>query len=748
MESQLIPVTAPQPAAQNPLAAFAQPSPYLTLGDMLSGFGQGLLSQGPSPVPLSPFAGLAAGIGGAQQGIQLAQQQQQMRQQNILNRQQYQKGQQDLTAGNLTNASSLLMLNLRRQRWGLPPVTSDDVANNPSLSAGDPAMMGAPPAQSATAQGAAPSGAATSTAPFVTSAGQPATAGNMQVTPAGNGSYSTNVSPNTADPSTGAQPAGGNSSSTAAQPGTFQSVVSGIQSGSDIPAALQQAEQDAWYDPKLSRAEIEAIKATPQYQEYLSQWTAGRVLGSDGQWHNMPGSVQSSAEMAGANAGSTAQAQVGPHNQEKAFSASVTPTTINVPVYGADGKSVIGYQQVNTSQLAAATSPTPGLPVVDPTNPQQIAQLAAAGQSGKGSVTPYTFAVKIPDGKGGFTYQDINTNQTAAATGNIPGVTQPTPDTAFPQGSRAGSYGQPAAVAPAPPSFAPGMTMGLPKVDPTNAQQLAGIAGAVTGAQAKARGEYIPYVMTIQGPNGTQQDINTNRTAAAAAGPQGANPAGVPGEKIFTPEQASNQQDLAKYRSNLTNAANDAQADNVRLVQMLDTMRGFTPNSSAPYVAQFRGWLNAAGLSTAEQDKALSSYQEFGKVTVQHATQMARQMGAREAASVVEMFVNANPNAKMTPTAITGMVNAMKAQNEYIIAKNQAAQQFYNQNGTLNGFDANWQQQNPPIKFLAPYLDKDQLAGPLGQMAKPFLPKQPVPGTPQFQDSIQQKYGLTPRASQ
>lgn len=133
------------------------------------------------------------------------------------------------------------------------------------------------------------------------------------------------------------------------------------------------------------------------------------------------------------------------------------------------------------------------------------------------------------------------------------------------------------------------------------------------------------------------------------------------------------------------------------------------------------GWLNSVGLSGDETNKALSNYQEFSKIATKVSTSQARTLGAREAASVIQMVVKNNPNAEMTPAAITDMLNAMKATNDYALQKNQAASQFYQQNGTLNGFDSQYQSQHPPVESLAPYLRPEQLTGELGKAALPFL---------------------------
>lgn len=236
-----------------------------------------------------------------------------------------------------------------------------------------------------------------------------------------------------------------------------------------------------------------------------------------------------------------------------------------------------------------------------------------------------------------------------------------------------------------------------------------------------------PYVQTIQTGPSTFQQVNTNQLSASRS--QAA------GEMKYTPEQTGNQQKLTEYKSALTDASNEAQGQNVQLNQMLDTMKGFNPSRVADYTASLQGWMNGLGIASDEQTKALSNYQEFSKLATKLSTSQARQLGAREAASVIQMVVRNNPNAQMTPQAITDMLNAMKASNDYAIAKNQAADQYYQQYGTTNGFDAAYQKQHPPVEALAPYLRPEQLKGELGKAALPYLSNNQLI---QLRQSIQQ----------
>jgi hypothetical protein len=194
---------------------------------------------------------------------------------------------------------------------------------------------------------------------------------------------------------------------------------------------------------------------------------------------------------------------------------------------------------------------------------------------------------------------------------------------------------------------------------------------------------------------GTGQKTWVSKAAAA----QGAG-AGQPVPAGLSPEQTKHFEGLAGYDQALTEASNDAQRQNVDLVRMQQTMKGFSPSQLADAKAAAQSWLAALGWATPDAEKALSSWQEFSKIATQLSTSQARQLGAREAASVINMVVKNNPNASMTPRAIGDMLGGMKAMNDYVVAKNQAKEAWRSQRGTVDGFDAAWQREHPPQTFL------------------------------------------------
>jgi hypothetical protein len=119
-------------------------------------------------------------------------------------------------------------------------------------------------------------------------------------------------------------------------------------------------------------------------------------------------------------------------------------------------------------------------------------------------------------------------------------------------------------------------------------------------------------------------------------------------------------------------------------------------------------YLPGSFLPEGMRQNQVASYQEFNKLATQYAAEQARRLGAREAASVVQMMVNANPNAEMTPETLRRMMAGMRAMNDYAKAKADAADTYRAQNGrSLEGFERQWNRR--PEQFLLPHLRPEDI---------------------------------------
>ena len=180
--------------------------------------------------------------------------------------------------------------------------------------------------------------------------------------------------------------------------------------------------------------------------------------------------------------------------------------------------------------------------------------------------------------------------------------------------------------------------------------------------------------------------------------------AGVP---EYNEEQNARLKALGEYGTQLDEGRRGAVELNGRLSQMEGALPGFRPGRGAQQYYDAAAWLNSylpgSFLPDGMGADKVSSYQQFQKLATQYATEQARKLGAREAASVVNIVLQSNPNAEMTPDALRRIMGGLRAQNDYAVAKANAADAWRSQHaGTLEGFDTNWKTR--PEQFLVPYL--------------------------------------------
>jgi hypothetical protein len=189
------------------------------------------------------------------------------------------------------------------------------------------------------------------------------------------------------------------------------------------------------------------------------------------------------------------------------------------------------------------------------------------------------------------------------------------------------------------------------------------------------------------------------------------------GKPEYNHEQTKQLEGLGDLYTKLQEGRTSAAELNGRLSQMETAAAGFEPGKGAGKYYDAAAWLNStlpgAFLPDGFGPDKVSSYQEFTKLATQYATEQARKLGAREAASVVNMMVQANPNADLTPDTLRRMMGGLRAQNDYAVEKANAADAWLadpkNRN-SLRGFENDFIKKNPTEKFLMPYLTKDDLA--------------------------------------
>jgi len=118
----------------------------------------------------------------------------------------------------------------------------------------------------------------------------------------------------------------------------------------------------------------------------------------------------------------------------------------------------------------------------------------------------------------------------------------------------------------------------------------------------------------------------------------------------------------------------------------------------------------------------LSEAQDFVKLAMQRAMSQTRTLGAREAASVFNQVQQANPNTALTSDAMARIIQPLLAEQDWNAQKFQAADQWLGtHNGSLAGFEAQWQRENPFTKFWKNSEQEKAATAPSRAVAPPGL---------------------------
>lgn len=220
-------------------------------------------------------------------------------------------------------------------------------------------------------------------------------------------------------------------------------------------------------------------------------------------------------------------------------------------------------------------------------------------------------------------------------------------------------------------------------------QAQAAVAG--TRARAEAIGEAAGKTIKLTAPPGSpyagmEYEVPLDQFLQSQRG--GAAPPGTPagsgaGNVAALPPQAHSAlatrgTQAADYVTTLQKSADDATTANYALDNVIAASRGASLGPGAPSREFVEKQFSALGQSLLgdkfQPPKELANYQELDKYGNQLGFATARTMGSREAAQIVNMAIQSNPNKSLTPQAFGWIANSMKAMNNYIIAKNSAIQ--------------------------------------------------------------------------
>jgi hypothetical protein len=223
-----------------------------------------------------------------------------------------------------------------------------------------------------------------------------------------------------------------------------------------------------------------------------------------------------------------------------------------------------------------------------------------------------------------------------------------------------------------------------------------------------------PTSFDITDPQGRVRTVQTTKGQAPALMQKYQTSGFTLGKPVLNEEQNTRLKALGEQSTAIETAANDAQDLNARLTNMDVARAGFAPGKGSKQYYDAAAWLNSylpgSFLPEGMSSDKVASYQDFSKLATQYATEQARKLGAREAASVVNMMVQANPNAEMTPQALQDITNGLRAQNDFVIAKADAKKTYMDDKGSLEGFDSYWRKTARPEQFMMKYLTPERIS--------------------------------------
>jgi hypothetical protein len=180
-----------------------------------------------------------------------------------------------------------------------------------------------------------------------------------------------------------------------------------------------------------------------------------------------------------------------------------------------------------------------------------------------------------------------------------------------------------------------------------------------------------------------------------APGSNGAPTSGLPLSSLGPAQAgylAGRGKESADYVGELQKAADTATDTNYSLDQILADAKNASLGPAAPTKEYLEKGMAAIGqIFGLDPPQGLTTYQQLEKYSNKIAFSATRAMGAREAAQIVHLQIQSNPNKTLTPDAFNDVALSMKALNNYLIAKNDALQAAARANGgDAMGAAAQW----------------------------------------------------------
>lgn len=279
------------------------------------------------------------------------------------------------------------------------------------------------------------------------------------------------------------------------------------------------------------------------------------------------------------------------------------------------------------------------------------------------------------------------------------------------------------------PTFSNGRVTGAQQI-PGYAEAASGIAGAERAATESAAAPYSNPVETV-GPGGERvftarpryaapyvipQNIQAQRDAEAArirfAENQPNGGGMIPSSSVLggapTLAQQEEMKTLGKgfgeQGTKVLTDASSAVLTNRQLDKIETLAQGFTPDKLAPLKQAVGEWMIAAKVATPDEvNKKLGNVADMagltGVVNIMVA-KAVRSTDAQPAVRQIEMMRAAYPAIDSSPQGLTMLINVMRDDNNFAIAKLNAQHEWLQSHRSLDGFEANWTEQ---AKQLSPF---------------------------------------------
>lgn len=240
---------------------------------------------------------------------------------------------------------------------------------------------------------------------------------------------------------------------------------------------------------------------------------------------------------------------------------------------------------------------------------------------------------------------------------------------------------------------------GMPIKYPLGMGGMGGLPGMSSAMSGPPSGQ-IPPPLSYgdKGPAG----MNPGALAAAAAGlPAGAIQAGL------SPARQAEQADIGKANAaqytNIVNAGNAASGIIANVGEMQKAAaNGLVTGPMTDVKARIGGLAQQLGLNPKNYTMLMADPNDaaaVNKAATRLGFDFAKTLGGRVTQQEVSMAMNANPNIKTPQGAYNNLLNVVSGMARYQRAERDAAVQYKNQNGTMDGFSTWMDKQMRPADF-------------------------------------------------